>query len=89
MTGLTIVLEGDGAFGDVPREKLAHGQLQRVCALSGGMESGKPSVALLVATDDGKYVLAETSMALFLGAADAFRARHGDPRKDDSPEGAA
>ena len=51
-----------------------------VTALQGGMASGKPSVAFRIKLPDGKYVIAETSLGLFLSAADAFKARYGDPR---------
>lgn len=51
-----------------------------VTGLSGGMASGKPSVALRIDLDDGSSVIAETSLALFLTAADALKARYGDPR---------
>lgn len=51
-----------------------------VTALAGGMQSGKPSVALRIDLDDGAVVIAETSLALFLTAADALKARYGDPR---------
>lgn len=52
-----------------------------VTGLAGGMESGKPSVALRVDLEDGTAVVAETSLALFLTAADALKARYGDPRR--------
>lgn len=48
--------------------------------LDGGMSSGKPSVAFCFGLPSGEVVLAETSMALFLTAADALKARYGDPR---------
>ncbi len=51
-----------------------------VTGLMGGMESGKPSVALRIDLQDGSSVIAETSLALFLSAADALKARYGDPR---------
>jgi hypothetical protein len=45
------------------------------------MESGKPSVCIGVfLPNNGGCVLAETSLALFLTAADALKARFGDPR---------
>lgn len=53
-----------------------------VTGLVSGMQSGKPSVALRVDLDDGTAVIAETSLALFLSAADALKARYGDPRHD-------
>lgn len=51
-----------------------------VTALEKGMKSGKPSVAFRIKLPDGKYVIAETSLALFLTAADAIKIRYGDPR---------
>lgn len=51
-----------------------------VAALAGGMASGKPSVGLLLPLPDGRYALAQTSLALFLAAADVLKAAHGDPR---------
>ena len=52
-----------------------------VTGLVGGMASGKPSVAFRIDLDDGSSVIAETSLALFLTAADAMKARYGDPRE--------
>lgn len=51
-----------------------------VTALAGGMMSGAPSVAFRIKLPDGKYVIAETSLALFFTAADAMKIRFGDPR---------
>ena len=48
-----------------------------VAALDGGMTSGRPSVMLRFGLPDGRTVLAETSMRLFLTAARAFAARYG------------
>jgi hypothetical protein len=59
---------------------LADGAHIEIGGLSGGMESGKPSVAFCFLLPDGRPVVAETSLALFLTAADVLRARHGDPR---------
>lgn len=57
--------------GDAPIE---------VGGLEGGMASGKPSVAFAFTLPDGSAVLAETSLALLLSAADALKAVYGDPR---------
>ena len=43
-----------------------------------GMASGKPSVAFRFDLDDGRVVVAQTSMRLFLLAADMCRARFGE-----------
>jgi len=51
-----------------------------ITALKGGMTSGKPSVAIRLDLPDGRTVIAETSLALLLAAADAFRTRFGDSR---------
>ncbi len=58
----------------------------RVGGLPGGMASGKTSVAFDIPLPDGRHVLAETSLELFLAAADALRARYGDnaPRGRDA-----
>jgi hypothetical protein len=44
------------------------------------MVSGAPSVAFCFKLGEREVVLAETSLALFLTAADALKARYGDPR---------
>lgn len=60
---------------------LGHDAQIEVGALPGGMASGAPSVAFCFSLPDGRVVLAETSLALFLGAGDALKARYGDPRR--------
>jgi hypothetical protein len=82
MPRIDIVLDGDGAFADVPAEKLGHTKEPvRITGLAGGMESGKPSVCIgLFLPHNGGCVIGETSLALFLTAADALKARYGDPR---------
>lgn len=81
MAVLDIILDGEGMVRDVAREKLVHVTAPlKVGALAGGMASGAPSIAIAVPLPDGRTVVAETSLALFLSAADAFRARYGDPR---------
>jgi hypothetical protein len=86
MPRLDIRLDGEGAFADVPEEKLAHTtEPMRIAALADGMigECGhrNPSVAIgMFLPHDGGCVIGETSLKLFLTAADALRARFGDPR---------
>ncbi len=85
MPVLTIHLDGNGAFGSLQTK---HGkpivvdneQPIHVAALTEGMVSGKPSVGLGIVLPDGHWVFAETSLRLFLTAADALKARYGDPR---------
>ena len=83
MLTMEIRLEGDGAFSDLDAFEIIHladSSVIRVAALKGGMASGAASVAFGFPLPDGKYVIAETSLALFLTAADSFRQRYGDPR---------
>lgn len=80
MVALTIILEGDGVLRGRKVED-AEGELI-VTALEGGMASGNPSVGIAVERPDGSWLLAQTSLKLFLTAADAFRAKYGDPRQE-------
>lgn len=76
MPVMRIVFNGDGILNDVHEEDIIHiMEPITAAALPGGMESGKPSVAFIVKLPDGKTVIAETSMELFLAAAKAFSAR--------------
>lgn len=88
MPALDIILEGDGSLKDL-QGRLEDGRLTKVILLPTGMASGKPSVSVVVETADGRAVLGQTSLALFLSAADAFKARHGDPRLDGETTGGA
>lgn len=79
MPRLNISLEGDNCWPDLAdkREQVIHiTEGFSVAALSGGMQSGKASVAVRIDLPDGTTVVAETSMRLFLTAADMFRARY-------------
>jgi hypothetical protein len=51
-----------------------------VSGLRDGTVNGEPSVALLIELENGEHVVAETTLRLFLTAADAMKARYGDPR---------
>lgn len=48
-----------------------------ITSLSGGVQSGRASVGLVFDLPDGRYVLAETSLRLFMLAARALRGAHG------------
>ena len=84
MTSLAIILDGAGALKG---ERVVVGEFTRVLTLDSGMASGKPSVGVVVELPDGSVVLGQTSLGLFLAAADAFKARHGDPRLDETTAG--
>lgn len=83
MPSIDLRLDGDGAFSDVDPAKAAHTlEPLRIAGLDHGMESGNASVCIGVfLPNNGGCVLAETSLALFLTAADALKARFGDPRR--------
>lgn len=82
MISIDIRLNGDNSFADVPPTKLVESKEPlRIAGLAAGMQSGKPSVAIGTFFPDGSCVFAQTSLALFLSAADALKARFGDPRK--------
>lgn len=52
-----------------------------ITSLAGGMGSGAPSVGFVFDLPDGRYVIAETSLALFLAAAQALKGVHADDGK--------
>lgn len=81
MIGLSITLE-EPLWPDVDRSRVVHvTEGMSIGGLTDGMVSGKPSVAIRVdLPDSDQVVIAETSLALFLSAADALKARFGDPR---------
>jgi hypothetical protein len=79
MIPLSIHLDGDGAFDDLPRDAIAHGHATAIAYLDRGMASGKGSIALRVDVDGGGHVVAETSWALLHAAVRAIEARHGAP----------
>jgi hypothetical protein len=90
MTQLNIILNGDGAFTDLDREKVIHVANDappiQVAALPGGMASGRPSIMIRIDLPDGKIVMAETSARLFCSAARAIMGRYPDLFDDSQPE---
>jgi hypothetical protein len=80
MLALNIILGGDSAWPDLldQRENIINVTTPiGITALAGGMTSGKASVALRIDLPDGRVVIAETSLALFLTAAKVFEAKYG------------
>lgn len=82
MNILKVILEGDGCWPELiekfKKDKviwLKDGNVS-IAALSKGMTSGKPSISIRIDLPDGKIVVAETSMRLFLSAAEAFKAKY-------------
>ncbi len=88
MVPLHIVLDGDDILAG-QQDKLKkpctvmEADELTITSLVAGMTSGKPSVTLILGFPDGSVRLVQTSLRLFLTAADAFKARHGDPREPD------
>lgn len=83
MPEMTIDLDGDNAWPDLKDQErrvihLADETIIKVCALDGGMKSGKPSVCFRIDLPDGRVVLAETSARLFVMAAAAIVSRWPD-----------
>lgn len=88
MIALEIHLNGDGLGRDLKDtpERIIHlgndAPPIHISVLDGGMRSGKASIMLRIDLPDGKVVLAETSLALFLTAAKAFAAKFPDQARE-------
>ena len=82
-TTINLNLDGDGVWPDLADKQLVEAAAIHVAALSGGMASGKPSVTIRMDLPDGSVVIGQTSLALFLAAADALVIKYGDPRVAD------
>lgn len=78
----TIHPDGDGCWPDLKDRPYEHGLLTGISALKAGMQTGRPSVTLRIEADDGRVILAETSLRLLSSAVRAFIARYGDPHND-------
>lgn len=84
MIEITVIPDGDGAWPDLvdrpfrwfrnvpgePQAELAIG------ALSGGMASGNPSVAIRLDIPDEDPIIVETSLKLLVTAVRVLQARH-------------
>lgn len=80
MITLHIVPDGDGALAEYCDRKIMAGRMFMVSGLAGGTASGDPSVGVIIELVDGTLIYGETSLRLFLTAADTLKARYGDPR---------
>ena len=79
MPALSIFMDAEGMLEGIPDDKIIHvTDTIKVGALPRGMTSGKASVSFGIPLPDGRTVLAETSMALFLSAARAFATKYGE-----------
>ena len=90
MISLSIHARGDACWEDLQSRTeqliwLNSGAGLAIARLPRGMASGRSSVAIRVDLPDGRVVVAETSMALFLACAGAFMAAE----DAEQPKGAA
>lgn len=78
MIALDVFVDGDACWPDLTERGFVEGRWVGIAALSHGTVSGKPTVTVRIDLPDGQTVLAETTLALFQGAAAAFRGRYGE-----------
>ena len=80
LIGMTINLNGDGAWPDLSTRKVIHLDQNappiKVAVLDKGMISGRPSVAIRLELPDGEVVIAETTARLFCGVAKMIMAKY-------------
>ena len=82
MPHLKLILDAEPHWPELAqqRERLIHLENSappiQIASLPGGMASGKTSVCLRLDLPDGRVVLAQTSLALFLTAAAALEAKY-------------
>lgn len=79
MIGLNIQTQGEACWPDLQARAdqltwLSSGAELSIARLPAGMASGRSSVAIRVDLPDGRVIVVETSMALFLACAQAFAA---------------
>ena len=78
---MIVYVEGEGVWPDLAGKEVIHlandAPPIQVAALSAGMVSGRESVAIRMDLPDGRVVVAETSLRLFVQAADVLKTRYG------------
>lgn len=70
-----IILDADGAFSHY-RDVVERGDLEAITTLEAGTAEGRPSVGFIIKTQDGRVIFTDTTMHIFLAAADMMRARY-------------
>ena len=90
MPSLTMIMDGDKCWPDLATpdgteisDKVINAMGPdakpiQVALLDSGMQSGRPSVTIRIDLKDGRTVLTETSLRLFVTAARAFAAKYPD-----------
>lgn len=79
MAYLDLQLDGDNCWPELRESGFIEGELVGIAGLPNGTSGGNPTVTVRVTLPDGKTVLAETTLRLFLSAARALQARYGTP----------
>lgn len=83
MTPLRIIMNADGAIGDLlpgateEQVRAGFGKAESIAALKAGTKGGKPTVYLAGRLPDGTPVMLETTLDLLTAAVNAFHAKHG------------
>lgn len=83
MEALNVILDLENqGFRDVPYGVIEHIGPITIGGMAKGTENGKPVVMIAIEDPDGSsnLVIVQTTLALFLTAADALKAKWGDPR---------
>lgn len=77
---IKIHVDGDNVWPDLRNKRVLAGEVTGVALLPEGMQSGLASVSYRIQLPTGEVVIAQTSLALLVGAAKAFIAaeeKHG------------
>lgn len=81
MNGIKIITDGEGCWSDIAEKiingdliHLGNGNMIEIAMLKNGTVQGKPSLSIRVDLPDGKVMIAETTLELFVAAARAFEA---------------
>jgi hypothetical protein len=72
-SGMTLdITVGAGTWNDIETESILEATLERITLLPEGTKKGRDSVELLFRLEDGRYVHASTTYALWQGASSIF-----------------
>jgi hypothetical protein len=80
MIALSIIPDLEGKLKGDPEDCVEPVGLLVIGGLGRGTMEGNPVAVIAAKLPDGKTLVAQTSLKLFLTAADALKAKYGDPR---------
>ncbi len=90
MLGIIVHSHGDGVWRDLQGRQVIHLGNEappiQIAALDGGTVAGRPSVAIRLDLPDGRTVVAETSLALLVGAAELLLVHYGEEVRRNAPQ---